>query len=101
MGAMLLGASRYVSTEFSFFLAIPTMFGASLLKLGKYIMVGHAFVGNQLAVLLVGMLVSFVVAYISIKFLLKYVQTHNFKPFGWYRIILGIVVIIVGTIFAR
>ncbi len=101
MGAMLLGASRYVSTEFSFFLAIPTMFGASLLKLGKYVMGGHAFVGNQLAVLLVGMLVSFVVAYISIKFLLKYVQTHNFKPFGWYRIILGIVVIIVGTIFAR
>ncbi|WP_279035280.1 undecaprenyl-diphosphate phosphatase [Lactobacillus intestinalis] len=101
MGAMLLGASRYVSTEFSFFLAIPTMFGASILKLGKYVMGGHAFVGNQLAVLLVGMLVSFVVAYISIKFLLKYVQTHNFKPFGWYRIILGIVVIIVGTIFAR
>lgn len=101
LGAMLIGASRYVSTEFSFFLGIPTMFGASILKIFKYFHEGNAFVGNQLAVLLVGMVVSFIVAYLSIKFLLNYVKTHNFKPFGWYRIALGIIVIIVGSIFAR
>lgn len=101
LGAMLIGASRYVSTEFSFFLGIPTMFGASILKIFKYFHEGNIFVGNQLAVLLVGMIVSFIVAYLSIKFLLNYVKTHNFKPFGWYRIVLGIIVIIVGTIFAR
>lgn len=100
MGAMLLGTSRFVSTEFSFFLAIPTMLGASVLKLGKYFMSGNAFVGNQLAVLLVGMIVSFLVAYISIKFLLRYVRSHDFKAFGWYRIIIGILVIIIGSIFA-
>lgn len=101
LGAMLIGASRYVSTEFSFFLGIPTMFGASILKIFKYFHEGNVFVGNQLAVLLVGMVVSFIVAYLSIKFLLNYVKTHNFKPFGWYRIALGIIVIIVGSIFAR
>ena len=100
LGAMLIGCSRFVSTEFSFFLAIPTMFGASLLKLVKFFKTGHVFVGNQLAILLVGLVVSFIVAYLSIKFLLKYVQTHDFKPFGWYRIILGIVVIACGLIFA-
>lgn len=100
LGAMLIGSSRYVATEFSFFLAIPTMFGASLLKLVKFFKAGHAFVGNQLAILLVGMVVSFIVAYLSIKFLLKYVQTHDFKPFGWYRIVLGIIVIICGLVFA-
>jgi undecaprenyl-diphosphatase len=100
LGAMLIGSSRYVATEFSFFLAIPTMFGASLLKLVKFFKAGHVFVGNQLAILLVGMIVSFIVAYLSIKFLLKYVQTHDFKPFGWYRIVLGIIVIICGLVFA-
>lgn len=100
LGAMLIGSSRYVATEFSFFLAIPTMFGASLLKLFKFFKAGHVFVGNQLAILLVGMVVSFIVAYLSIKFLLKYVQTHDFKPFGWYRIVLGIIVIICGLVFA-
>ena len=101
LGAMLIGASRYVSTEFSFFLGIPTMFGASILKIFKYFHAGNTFAGNQMAVLLVGMVVSFIVAYLSIKFLLNYVKTHNFKPFGWYRIALGIIVIIVGSIFAR
>ena len=100
LGAMLIGSSRYVATEFSFFLAIPTMFGASLLKLVKFFKAGHVFVGNQLTILLVGMVVSFIVAYLSIKFLLKYVQTHDFKPFGWYRIVLGIIVIICGLVFA-
>lgn len=101
MGAMLIGASRYVSTEFSFFLAIPTMFGASILKIGKYFAHGNSFAGDQLAVLIIGMLVSFIVAYLSIKFLLKYVRTHDFKPFGWYRIALGILVIVIGSIFAK
>ncbi|MBD5430336.1 undecaprenyl-diphosphate phosphatase [Lactobacillus sp.] len=101
LGAMLIGASRYVATEFSFFLGIPTMFGASILKIFKYFHEGNVFVGNQLAVLLIGMIVSFIVAYLSIKFLLNYVKTHNFKPFGWYRIALGIIIIIVGTLFAR
>jgi len=100
LGAMLIGSSRYAATEFSFFLAIPTMFGASLLKVFKFFKAGHVFVGNQLAILLVGMVVSFIVAYLSIKFLLKYVQTHDFKPFGWYRIVLGIIVIICGLVFA-
>ena len=97
LGAMLLGASRYVSAEFSFFLAIPTMFGASLLKIVKYVHAGHTFVGDQLAVLLVGMIVSFVVAYLAVKFLLKFIQTHDFKSFGWYRIALGIIVILIGV----
>lgn len=100
LGAMLIGTSRYVATEFSFFLAIPTMFGASLLKLVKFFKDGHQFVGNQTAILLTGMIVSFIVAYLSIKFLLKYVRSHDFKAFGWYRIILGIIVVIVGLIFA-
>ncbi len=99
LGAMLIGASRYVSTEFSFFLAIPTMFGASILKIYKYLHAGHAFIGDQSLVLLVGTAVSFIVAIIAIKFLLKYIQKHNFKAFGWYRIILGLLVIILGLIF--
>ncbi|GHV96992.1 undecaprenyl-diphosphatase [Lactobacillus nasalidis] len=96
LGAMLLGASRYVATEFSFFLAIPTMFGASLLKLVKFFKAGGVLAGSQLAILLTGMVVSFLVAYLAIKFLLKYVQTHDFKPFGYYRIILGLLVILCG-----
>lgn len=99
LGAMLLGASRYVSTEFSFFLAIPTMFGASLLKLLMFFKHGNTFTGMQLPILLVGMLVSFIVAIIAIKFLLKYVRNHDFKAFGWYRIILGVLVILIGTLF--
>ncbi|KRL63865.1 undecaprenyl-diphosphate phosphatase [Lactobacillus psittaci] len=98
LGAMLIGASRYVSAEFSFFLAIPTMFGASLLKIVKYIKAGHTFAGDQLMVLLVGMVVSFVVAYIAVKFLLRFIQTHDFKSFGWYRIVLGIIVILAGVL---
>lgn len=93
LGAMLVGSSRYVATEFSFFLAIPTMFGASLLKITKYLIHGNTFTGMQAAVLITGMLVSFVVAYLSIKFLLNYIKQNDFKAFGWYRIILGLAVI--------
>ncbi|KRL52877.1 undecaprenyl-diphosphate phosphatase [Lacticaseibacillus manihotivorans] len=95
LGAIILGASRYVATEFSFFLAIPTMVGVSILKIGKFLMNGNTFTGEQWVILLTGTVVSFIVAFISIKWLLKFVQTHDFKPFGWYRIALGIVVILV------
>lgn len=93
LGAMLVGSSRYVATEFSFFLAIPTMFGASLLKITKYLIHGNTFTGMQAAVLITGILVSFMVAYLSIKFLLNYIKQNDFKAFGWYRIILGLAVI--------
>lgn len=93
LGAILIGASRYVATEFSFFLAIPTMFGASLLKVLKYFVSGNTFNGSELMVLFTGVVVSFVVAYLSIKFLLNYIRNNDFKPFGWYRIGLGIIVI--------
>ncbi|WP_270235088.1 undecaprenyl-diphosphate phosphatase [Lacticaseibacillus suilingensis] len=95
LGAIILGTSRYVATEFSFFLAIPTMVGVSILKIGKFLLQGNAFTGAQRAILATGMIVSFLVAVVSIKWLLKFVQTHDFKPFGWYRIALGLVVLLV------
>ncbi|WP_204121221.1 MULTISPECIES: undecaprenyl-diphosphate phosphatase [Levilactobacillus] len=93
LGAILIGASRYVATEFSFFLAIPTMFGASSLKVLKYFIHGNTFTYSQVIVLLTGVIVSYIVAYLSIKFLLSYIKNNDFKPFGWYRIVLGIIVI--------
>lgn len=95
LGGILLGCSRYVAAEFSFFLGIPTMFGASLLKLVKF---GFAFTGQQLFVLILGMVVSFVVSVIAIKFLLNYIKNNDFKAFGIYRIVLGILVILYFTI---
>lgn len=89
VGALMLGISRGVAAEFTFFLAIPVMFGASLVKLIHF---GFEFTGMQIAVLLVGMVVSFVVSIIAIKFLLKYIRNHDFKVFGYYRIILGVIV---------
>ena len=89
VGALMLGVSRGVATEFTFFLAIPTMFGASAWKWFKF---GFDFTGMQAAILIVGMAVSFVVSIIAIKFLLKYIQNHDFKLFGYYRIILGVIV---------
>ncbi|PMD73281.1 undecaprenyl-diphosphate phosphatase [Companilactobacillus nuruki] len=93
LGGMTVGTSRFVATEFSFFLAIPTMFGASLLKIAKYFMHGNTFTGDQIVILLIGTFVSFIVAYASIKFLLDYIKRNDFKAFGWYRIILAIIVI--------
>ena len=90
LGAMLIGASRYIAAEFSFFLAIPVMFGASLLKLVKF---GFNFTGTELAVLLVGMATAFLVSVLAIKFLMSYIKKNDFKAFGWYRIVLGILVI--------
>lgn len=89
VGALIIGVSRGVAAEFTFFLAIPVMFGASVLKLFKF---GFHFTGMQAAVLLVGMAVSFAVSIFAIKFLMKYIQNHDFKVFGYYRIILGVVV---------
>ena len=90
LGAMILGCSRGIAAEFSFFLAIPVMFGVSLLKILKY---GLMMSGQDAAVLLTGMAVAYVVSLISIKFLMNYVRKHSFKSFGIYRIILGIAVI--------
>lgn len=91
IGGILIGASREIAAEFTFFLAIPVMFGASLIKLLKF---GLAFTGTELAVLIVGMVVAFVVSIFAIKFLMGYIKKHDFKVFGWYRIILGILVLI-------
>ena len=97
VGALLLGVSRVTAAEFTFFLAVPTMLGASLLKLLKF---GFSFTGMELAILLVGMVVAFVVSVVVIRFLMDYVKRHDFKVFGWYRIVLGIVVIAYFILFA-
>lgn len=91
IGALLLGISRTVAAEFTFFLAIPVMFGASLLKLMKF---GLAFSGAELSILLVGMVVAFAVSVAVIRFLMGYIKKHDFKVFGWYRIVLGIIVLL-------
>lgn len=91
IGALLIGISRSVATEYTFYLAVPVMLGASLLKLVKF---GLNFSGSELAILLIGMVVAFAVSLFIVKFLLNYVRKHDFKVFGYYRIVLGILVII-------
>ncbi len=91
IGALMIGVSRTVAAEFTFYLAIPVMFGASLLKLVKF---GLAFTGMELGILVTGMAVSFVVSVVVIRFLMGYIKKHDFKVFGWYRIILGAVVLL-------
>ena len=93
IGGLLLGCSREVAAEFTFYLAIPVMAGASGLKLVKYFLAGNALAGMELAVLLVGCVTAFVVSLAAIRFLMGFVRSHDFKPFGWYRIVLGVVVI--------
>ena len=90
LGGIMLGLSRTVAAEYTFFLAVPVMFGASLLKIVKF---GLDFSAPELMILLVGMTVAFVTSIVVIKFLLGYIRKHDFKVFGWYRIILGIVVL--------
>lgn len=90
VGALLIGVSRNVAAEFTFFLAIPVMFGASLLKLVKF---GLSFTTLEVGVLIIGMLVSFLVSIFVIQFLMDYIKKHDFKVFGWYRIALGIIVL--------
>ena len=90
IGALLLGISRTTAAEFTFFLAIPAMFGGSAIKLAKF---GMAFTSSEIIILILGMAVAFVVSMLSIKFLMNYVKKHDFKVFGWYRIVLGALVI--------
>ena len=90
IGAVLLGTSRYIATEFSFFLAVPTMLGASALKLVK---TGFAFTGFEWLILATGSIVAYIVSILAIKFLLDYIKKHDFKVFGYYRIVLGILVL--------
>ena len=100
IGGILVGTSRTVAAEFTFFLAIPVMFGASLLKLVKF---GFAFTASEVIMLVVGILVAFVVSILAIKFLVGYIKKHDFKAFGWYRIVLGVLVLLyflVKSIFA-
>ena len=85
----MIGVSRSLAAEYTFFLAIPVMFGASLLKLVKF---GFGFTAMQLVVLLVGMVVSFAVSIVAIKFLMSYIKKNDFKVFGYYRIVLGVLV---------
>ena len=93
IGGLLLGCSRSVAAEFTFFLAIPVMFGASALRLVKFFLKGNAFALAEWEILGVGCAVAFVVSMLSIRFLMGFVRRHDFKPFGWYRIVLGIAVI--------
>ena len=90
IGGILLGMSRKLAAEYTFFLAIPVMFGASLLKVVKF---GFHFTGAEIVYLLLGMVVAFVVSVLAIKFLMGYIKKHDFKVFGWYRIVLGIIVL--------
>lgn len=91
IGALVLGVSRTIAAEFTFFMAVPVMLGASLLKILKF---GFAFTEGELIALIIGMLVSFVTSLVVIKFLMNYIKKHDFKVFGYYRILLGIVVIL-------
>lgn len=93
--ALLLGASRFVATEFTFFLAIPVMVGASALKLIKF---GFSYTGLEIAILIIGVLTAFLVSVFAIKFLMKYIKKHDFKIFGVYRTLLGIAVLIYFSI---
>lgn len=91
LGAILIGASRFVATEFSFFLGIPVMFGASFFKIIKFLAKGNTFGFSETMLLLVGCIVAFLVSIFVIKFLLNYIKKHDFTVFGWYRIVLGII----------
>ena len=95
VGALLIGVSRKVAAEFTFFLAIPVMFGASLLKLVKF---GFHFTGMEVVLLLIGTVVSFLVSVFIVRFLMNFIKKHNFVVFGWYRIALGIIVLIYALV---
>ena len=91
IGGLVIGLSRTVAAEFTFFLAIPVMFGASLMKVMHF---GLHFSGYELGMLLLGMFTAFLVSVLVICFLMDYIRKHDFKPFGWYRIVLGILVLV-------
>lgn len=96
LGGLMLGMDRSVAAEYTFFLAIPVMAGASLLKILKF---GFAFTSSEIIILIVGLITAFIVSLITIKYLLKYIKKNDFKIFGWYRIALGILIIIYFTFF--
>lgn len=91
LGSIVLGTSRFIATEFSFFMSIPIMFGISFLKIIKF---GFDFTGLEFAVLLSGMITAFLVSIVAIKFLIGYLKRNDFKAFGWYRIVLGAIVLV-------
>ena len=97
IGALLLGVSRVEAEEFTFFLAVPVMFGLSALKLIKF---GLSFTGAELAILIIGCVVAYLVSIVVIKFLMGYIKKHDFKIFGWYRIVLGVIVLLYFAFFA-
>lgn len=94
LGALLIGVSRYVAAEFTFFLAIPVMFGASGIKVLKFLAEGGGFSGMEALMLIVGCLVAFIISVLAIKFLMGYIKKNDFKVFGYYRIVLGIFVLV-------
>ena len=94
LGGMICGTSREVAAEFSFFLAIPVMFGASLLRGAKFLLSGTPITGPEIGILITGVIVAFIVSIFAIKFLMGYIRKHDFKAFGYYRIVLGIIVIL-------
>ena len=96
IGALVIGVSRVAAAEFTFFLAVPVMFGLSLIKLLKF---GFVFTGSELVTLLLGMAVAFIVSLLVIRFLMSYIKRHDFKLFGWYRIILGVIVLLYFAFF--
>lgn len=97
IGALLIGVSRVAAAEFTFFLAVPVMFGLSFIKLIKF---GLAFTAQEAMILIIGMIVAFLVSVLVIKFLMGYIRKHDFKVFGWYRIILGALVLLYFSVFA-
>ena len=97
IGALLLGVSRVAAAEFTFFLAVPVMFGLSALKLIKF---GLSFTSAEFAILIIGCVVAYLVSIVVIKFLMGYIKKHDFKIFGWYRIVLGIIVLLYFAFFA-
>ena len=94
LGGILIGMSRTVATEFTFFLAVPVMFGASILKIAKYFLKGLVFTTNEMIILIVGLVSAFLVSIIAIKFLIGYIKKNSFSAFGMYRILLGLIVLL-------
>ncbi|HOO78961.1 MAG TPA: undecaprenyl-diphosphate phosphatase [Lachnospiraceae bacterium] len=94
IAGLLLGLSRGVAAEFTFYLAIPTMFGASLLKVVKFLGEGMSFTGTEMGILVVSSIVAFVVSIVVIRFFMGYIRKHDFKVFGWYRIVLGTILLV-------
>lgn len=92
IGGLLLGLDRISATQFTFYLALPVMFGASLLRIVKFVLHGNVLSSTELGILITGLLSAFLVSWVVVSFLLKYLKRHNFVPFGWYRIILGVIV---------